>query len=256
MKKKRTGSIKSEHLKRNNAHNVNALKNIKPFFTDRKIEIIVAILLGITMLLSAWATWIGSLHSGVQAINFTKSNNISSEGTAEYNMGMQIYLSDYMAWTTLRDYYYELEALKSDGDQTKIDLANDKIDRFKEQNISDILAEGVKWMEDNNEDTPFNMPGMSEKYFASAQEKMDQSRELLEEGMRDNTKGDSFNLVTVVYSLTLFLLGICATFKNKPTRIALLSVSVAFLVFGFIYMLRIPMPTGFEQMNFFDFSTK
>lgn len=256
MKKKRTGLTKSELLKRNNVHTGNKLKNLKNFFTDRKLETIVAILLGITMLFSAWATWIGSLHSGVQAINFTKSNNIASEGTAEYNMGMQVYLSDYMAWNTLKDYYYDLESVKADGDQAKIDLLNDKIETYKDQSISDYLAEGIKWMEENNENDPFKMPGMAEKYFKSAQEKMNQSQELLEEGIRDNTKGDSFNLVTVLYSLTLFLLGICATFKNKRIRIAILSVAVAFLVFGIVYMFRIPMPTDFENMNFFDFNTK
>ncbi len=34
-------------------------------------------LLGITALLTAWATWIGSLHGGNQATNYTKSNNIA-----------------------------------------------------------------------------------------------------------------------------------------------------------------------------------
>ena len=108
-------------------------------------------------------------------------------------------------------------------------------------------------MEDNNEDNPFNMPDMTEKYFEQAQEKVEQSQELLEEGMRDNTKGDSYNLVTVIYSLTLFLLGIVGTFKNMPNRIAVMLIAVCFPVFGFIYMCTIPMPTGFSEMNFFEF---
>ena len=255
MKKKRTWTLKKETDKRNNAITGNAAKRKKTFITNRKIEIIVAILLGVTMFLSAWATWIGSLHSGVQSINFTKSNNMASEGTAEYNIDLQLYITDYMVWNTLQDYYYELEAAKAEGDQTKTDLVSDKIETFKEQSVSDTLAEGVKWMEANNEDNPFNMPGMTDKYFESAQKKLDLSKELLEEGMRDNSKGDAFNLATVLYSLTLFLLGICLTFKNKPTRIAILAVSVGFLVFGFVYMCRLPMPTGFDQMNFIDFNS-
>ncbi|MBR3289537.1 MAG: hypothetical protein IKI63_02030, partial [Clostridia bacterium] len=121
------------------------------------------------------------------------------------------------------------------------------------QSISDTLAEGINWMEANHEDNPFNMPGMDEKYFESAQEKVDQSQELLEEGKRDNTKGDSYMLVTVVYSLTLFLLGIVGTFKNMPNRIAVLAIAVTFLIFGVIYMCTIPLPTGFDRMNFFEF---
>ncbi len=254
MKKKDIRPTRSETVIYSDTPPDNAIKDQKALRTAKWLETVVAILLGITTLLSAWATWIGSLHSGIQSINFTKSNNMASQGTAEYNLGMQLYLSDYMTWTAVKDYYYDLEMAKADGDQAQIDLITEKIELFKKNSISDMLAEGIQWMEENNEDDPFQMPGMIESYFESAEEKVDRSQELLEEGMRDNTKGDSYNLVTVIYSLTLFLLGIVGTFKNMPNRIAVMMIAVAFLVFGVIYMCTIPLPTGFERMNFFEFS--
>lgn len=254
MAKKESELQKSETVKKAETPPSNALKDRKTILTAKRLETVVAVLLGITTLLSAWATWIGSLHSGIQSINFTKSNNMASKGTAEYNFGMQMYLSDYMVWNTLKDYNYELESAKADGDKKKIAIINEKIEKFKKNNISKILSEGIKWMEKNNEDNPFTMPGMEEKYFESAQEKVDQSQELLEEGMLDNKKGDSYNLVTVIYSLTLFLLGIVGTFKNMPNRITVLLIAVVFLIFGVIYMCTIPLPTGFEQMDFSEFN--
>ncbi len=230
-----------------------AVKDKKIFLTPKRLETVVAILLGVTTLLSAWATWIAHLHGGLQSINFTKSNNMSSQGSAEYNLGMQMYLADYMAWNTAKDYYFELEAAKAEGDRTKTDLIEQKIKSFEKQNASELLAEGVKWMEENGKDNPFDMPGLTEKYFASASEKLSRSTERLEEGKRDNTKGDSYMLVTVIYSLTLFLLGIVGTFKNMSNRKTVLAIAVAFLVFGVIYMLTIPLPTGFGNMNFFEF---
>ena len=253
MARKETEPTKSETVKSIGDPPENAIKDRKTALTIKRLETVVAILLGITTLLSAWASWIGHLHGGLQSINFTKSNNTASQGTAQYNLGMQMYLADYMAWNTAKDYYYELEAAKVDGDQQKIDLISEKLNSFEEQSASEILLEGVKWMEENNEDNPFKMPGMAEKYFETAQETVDQSQELLEEGMRDNTKGDSYMLVTVIYSLTLFLLGIVGTFKNLPNRIAVLSIAVACLIFAFIYMCTIPLPTGFQNMNFFEF---
>ena len=230
-----------------------APKDKKTILTPKRLETIVAVLLGVTTLLSAWAAWIAHLHGGLQSIHFTQSNNESSEGSAEYNLGMQMYLADYMVWNTAKDYYYELEAAKADGDQTKIDLITEKIRSFEEQNASDLLAEGVRWMEENGEDNPFKMPGLTEKYFETASETVGQSRELLEEGKRDNTKGDSYMLVTVIYSLTLFLLGIVGTFKNMSNRKVVLAIAVAFLIFGVVYMCTIPLPTGFANMNFFEF---
>ena len=253
MAKKEPRPAENEIVTQNDSPPDNAIKDRKTVLTAKRLETVVAVLLGITTLLSAWASWIGHLHGGLQAIHFTESNNTASQGTAEYNLGMQTYLADYMTWNTAKDYYYELEAAKADGDQKKIDLITKKIDLFVNQNGSDILREGVKWMDENNEDNPFKMPGMSEKYFETASGTSALSQEKLEEGKRDNTKGDSYMLVTVIYSLTLFLLGIVGTFKNMPNRIAVLAISVGCLILAFAYMCTIPLPTGFASMNFFEF---
>ena len=250
MAKKDAESKKGEAAVKSGAAPSNAIQDQK---LQKWLETVVAILLGLTTLVSAWASWIGSLHSGIQSINFTKSNNMASRGTAEYNMGMQLYLADYMSWNTLKDFQYELEAAQESGDKAKIELISNKIEAHKKTNLSSFLTEAIEWMEKNDADSPFNMPGLTEKYFETAEANVSQSQELLEEGMRDNTKGDSYNLVTVIYSLTLFLLGIINTFKNMHNKIAVLGIAVAFLILGFIYMCTIPLPTGFAQMNFFEF---
>ena len=251
MAKKDAESKKGEVAVKSGAAPSNAIQDQK---LQKWLETVVAILLGLTTLVSAWASWIGSLHSGIQSINFTKSNNMASHGTAEYNMGMQLYLADYMSWNTLKDFQYELEAARESGDKAKIELISNKIEAHKKTNLSSFLTEAIEWMEKNDADSPFNMPGLTEKYFETAAANVSQSQELLEEGMRDNTKGDSYNLVTVIYSLTLFLLGIINTFKNMHNKIAVLGIAVAFLILGFIYMCTIPLPTGFAQMNFFEFN--
>ena len=233
----------------------NAIKDKKSLITSKRIETIVAVLLGVTTLLSAWASWISHLHGGLQSINFTQSNNESAHGTAASNVGMQAYLADYMTWNTLRDYNYELEVANADGDKEKAALIKEKIAKFKKQNVDGgILAEGIKWMEENKEDDPFKMPGMAEKYLEEGSKEFNKSQELLEEGKRDNTKGDSYMLVTVIYSLTLFLLGIVNTFKNMSNRIVVLAIAITFLVFAVVYMCTIPLPTDFEKMNFFEFN--
>ena len=115
MSKNENELIKSKTVKSYEAPE-GAIKGKKPFLSAKRLETLVAILLGVATLLSAWAAWIGTLHGGIQSINFTKSNNMASEGSAEYNLGLQLYLSDYMAWNVVRDYYYELEAAKAEGD--------------------------------------------------------------------------------------------------------------------------------------------
>lgn len=147
----------------------NAIPDKKVFWTSKKLETVVAILLGIATLLSAWSSWIGSLHCGIQSINFTKSNNTSSEGTAAYNSSLQMYIADYMVWNTLCDYTSDLELAKAEGNEVKVKHLEEQINTFAEQSVSPTLGEGIKWMKENNMTNPFEMPGISEKYFGEAQ---------------------------------------------------------------------------------------
>ena len=148
------------------------------------------------------------------------------------------------------DYSFEMAMAEADGNQEKVDLINEKLKTYTEQNASDILMEGIKWMKDNDEDSPFKMPQITEKYLTDAEEKSEEARDLLKEGQNDNARGDAYNLVSVLYSLVLFLLGIVGVFKRLPNRIGVLSIALVILIGALIYMLTIPLPTGFNIWNY------
>ena len=225
-------------------------KTKKPLFSENTVEVLVAIFLGITALLTAWASWIGSLHGGNQATNYTKSNNLASEGNSEYNAGMQLYLSDLMAWNTMMEYSFDQMLAEAEGDQVEYDLIQEKLDNYIDQNCSDILADAIEAMtEDMN--SPFEVEGMLDEYFVTANELLEESRTLLEEGQRDNSNGDAYNLVNVIYSVVLFMLGIVGVFKKLPNRTVVLFIAVIGLVLATVYMFTIPMPTGFDFGSFF-----
>lgn len=226
----------------------------KGFFNESRIEMIVAIFLGITALLTAWATWIGSLHGGNQSTNYTKSNNLSSEGNSEYNSGLQTYLSDLMAWNEMLNYYFDIEIALLNEKEEEAELIQTKLDAYVDQNASEIMSEGLDWMQqdDVDADTPFEMPGLIDKYFETANELLEESQALLEQGQKDNTNGDKFGLVTVIYSLVLFMLGIIGIFKKLPNRKVVLIIAVIGLVLATIYMFTIPMPTDFSFTSYFS----
>lgn len=225
-------------------------KKKKSFFSENTVEVLVAIFLGITALLSAWASWIGSLHGGNQSTNYTKSNNLASEGNSEYNAGLQMYLSDLMAWNTIVDYAFEKTMAQYDGDEVKAELIQEKLNSYIEQNASIILLDAYGQMTDDM-DSPFEVPGMLDQYYVTANQLLAESREILEEGQRDNANGDAYNLVNVIYSVVLFMLGIVGIFKRIPNRTLVLIIAVAGLVLTTIYMCTIPMPTGFDLGSFF-----
>ena len=233
----------------------------KKGLSPEKIEIVVAVFLGITALLTAWATWIGSLHGGNQSTNYTKSNNLAAEGNSEYNAGMQRYLSDLMAWNTVMDYTFQEEIARTNGNEVEAQLIEAKIDTYLNSNCSEILIHAANEMNSYNAgvtdqsqkiNSPFDVKGVKDKYFERANELLSESEEILKEGQQDNAKGDAYNLVNVIYSVVLFLLGIVGIFKSLPNRTVVLVIAVIGLVLATIYMFTIPMPTGFDITSFFS----
>lgn len=226
----------------------------KEFLNEKKLGVLVAIFLGLTTLLVAWAGWIGSLHSGIQAINFTKSNNLAAKGNAEYNVAAQIYLSDLFTWNTILNLQIDKEKAKEAGNYDETNAIEDKIQKILDSSCSPKLLEAIsKTNVLDEKNSPFKKEEFVNSYFETANDLLNESQKVMEEGKEDNLRGDSYKLVTVIYSLVLFLLGLVGILKDFQSRKVLFIFSVVILFLGIIYMLTIPMPTGFKIINFFRF---
>lgn len=229
-------------------------KEKKKFLNETKLGVLVAVFLGITTLLVAWAGWIGSLHGGIQAINFTRSNNLASKGNAEYNVAAQVYLSDLFAWNTIYSLKLDMEMAKENGNTDEAQVIDKKIQKIMKENCSEKLLEAINSSNLESETaSPFEKEDFVSSYFETAKNLLDESQDVLEEGKEDNRRGDSYKLVTVIYSLVLFLLGIVGILKDFQSRKILFIFSIAILIFGLIYMFTIPMPTGFDITSFFKY---
>lgn len=221
------------------------------FLSETKIEVIVAIMLGVTALFSAWAGWIGSLHGGNQATNYTVSNNLASEGNSEYVAGLQLYNSDMSTWTQINSLMVDLYTGSVTGE-----VLESKVTLLLENCANPEFVDAVDWAMDQSSPekgivSPFTKPGFSESYFVASDSLITQSQEVLEQGKADNTNGDTYNLVTVIYTVILFMLGIIGTFKKVPNREIILAFSVVMFLATTIFMLTLPMPTGFSLFSFF-----
>ena len=226
----------------------------KEIINEKKLGILVALFLGITTLLVAWAGWIESLHSGNQATNFTKSNNLAAQGNSEYNVAAQVYISDLFTWNTIINLQIDLQNAKEKGNESEANAIETKIKKIISGNCSAKLLEIISTTNTLNvTNSPFEDENFTNSYFESAKKLLDESQQVMEEGKLDNLHGDSYKLVTVIYSLVLLLLGTVGILKDFQSRKILFIFSVGILIYGIIYMLTIPMPTGFNITNFFNF---
>lgn len=229
------------------------------------LEIIIAIFLGITALATAWASWIGSLHGGNMSTNYTKSNNLAADGNARWNEASQQLMQDMQIWNMISDYQVEILYADQTGDEDKLYESAYKIKFICIDNLTDEMAaligydfsyeadDIINWVKNGENSTvsPFSHDDFVESYYTDASAILAESEAVLAEGQADNTKGDTFNLVTVIYSVVLFMLGIVGTFKRLPNRMLITCIAIAGFLFGTIYMFTIPFPTGFNFLSFF-----
>lgn len=219
---------------------------------DEILEIVVVVLLGITALLTAWATWVGSLHGGNQATNYTKSNNIAADGNARWNQAAQELTEDMSLWNRISDLRIEYQFAEEKGDTAAAERCEWKLNQLYNDNVSEELSKAIEWADAQEEyASPFEMEGFTESYFADAQAVLDEAQAVLEEGQADNAHGDAFGLVTVIYSIVLFLLGIAGSFNSSTNKTVIIALSVVGLLIATIYMFTIPMPTGFSIASYF-----
>lgn len=229
------------------------------------LEIVIAIFLGITALATAWASWIGSLHGGNMSTNYTRSNNLAADGNARWNEASQSLMQDMQVWNTISDYQVEILYASDTGDEDKMNESAYKILFICADNLTEEMAERIgynfdfdadqiiDWVlnDENSTTSPFSNEDFVESYYTDARELIAESEAVLKEGQEDNTKGDTFNLVTVIYSVVLFMLGIVGTFRRLPNRMLITGIAIVGFLFGTIFMFTIPLPTGFNFLGFF-----
>ena len=116
------------------------------------------------------------------------------------------------------------------------------VEKFTDGNndTQDIL----NWLKDDKAITsPFTQEFI-DKYFEEANAKLAEADKVIEQGKEDNANGDKFSLVTVLYSVALFMLGIVGVFKNTTNKKLVLAVSVVCLIIAVVFMVTIPLPTS------------
>ncbi|GHU61449.1 hypothetical protein AGMMS49983_01180 [Clostridia bacterium] len=208
---------------------------------EELIELIVVIMLGITAVATAWSSWQGGLHGSLMDQKYTKSNNLNAEANSMYNEGMQNLNQDLMLWNQLMGLYIDDSFAEEKGDLDEVEKIEYKINQIMEDSVTDDFAAAMEWADGFEEYvSPFDNEDFIETYFAAADEKFEEAEIMLEDGNTNNTHGDNQGLVSVIYAVVLFLLGISTSFKGLKEKYILMGVSGVGFIAATIFMLTIP----------------
>lgn len=170
-----------------------------------------------------------------------------------WNQAAQELTADMQLWNTISELRIEYSFAEEKGDAAEMERIDWKLEQIYADNVSEELQTAIDWADGQEEyASPFDMEGYTDSYFADAQAVLDEAQETLEQGQKDNAHGDAFGLVTVIYSIVLFLLGIAGSFKSTTNKTVIICIGIVGLIAASIYMLTLPLPTGFSLSSYFS----
>ena len=206
-----------------------------------KLEIFIVVFLGLTAVFTAWASWQAALYGSRQDTKYTQSNAVISEANSMYNEASQYLQQDMTLWNQIMGLQLDLAFAEENGDTDETEKLSYKINQIMIDSVSEELMEAIEWADAQEEyASPFDKEGFVESYFIDAQDKFAEGDELLSSGMADNTAGDKLGLISVLYSVVLFLLGITSSFKSLKVQYAAVIISLVCFIGASAFMLTIP----------------
>lgn len=214
----------------------------------RIFEIAVAILLGITAVLTAYASWQASLYGGNQATKYAKGTALIGEGASMYNEALQNLNRDMQVYDDINNMRIDYTYATEKGEDLEAERLEWKLEEMMLNNLSQELSDAMDWAEAMTGETgeyysPFDSEALIESYYADANAVYNDGHAMIEDGQNDNRLGDVLNMTTVVYAVVLFLLGVVNTFESDKLKFAIGLLSLAAMVYALITMLSVPMLT-------------
>lgn len=200
--------------------------------TDRHVEWITAVMLAMVTLATAWCGYQASQWNGEQSITFGRANAARVESTRSENMALQrqsVHVALFVEYAS---------AVSTDNDN----LAEFLFERFPPE-LKTATEAWLALRPLENADappSPFDMSEYALPERAEAEELEAQAAAYFLEGLENDTRGDRYTLMTVVFAMVLFFLGISGQFAGRGPRLALIGLSAVIFVIGVLIVATFP----------------
>lgn len=211
-------------------------------FLRKNTEVIIAILLGIVSIATAYASFQSSLYGGQQAQAYTVGTNLSTEAESLYLENNQTFVQNSQLWQTLTELRLDI----ANPDPAISEAAQIKYDTIYFQSVSDDFGAAIERADAENEANPdfYVDPSDDEEYqatlFTEYSEKHEASVKKIAEGDLANTFGDRLTLATVIMAVSLFLLGIAAVVSAFRVKLIMGGVAVVIFVVAVVIAAAVP----------------
>lgn len=234
----------------------------RPF---EKMELLAAILLGAAAIATAVASYQSSLYGGKSVESYSQANKIATNAAAERSRAIV---------EMTRDSQVEMDAwrLTKEGDDSGNAAAEARNYEIATYLYTKVMSEpGYKAMglppaareaANSADDTPdaedehaaiqeqllktamdTELAGNEDyrkEMLAKSQTLSDEAEGVFKAGQEANGTGDKFQLVAVIFAISLFFGGIVQVFRNDRMRLVILAVGAVLFLCGAVYLVTLP----------------
>ncbi len=179
---------------------------------NARFDAFLATLLGITAILTAVASYQGSLKDGDVIANYSAAQQSQADGNTNYLDGIA---------TLSRDYGAFVQILKStnDGDETTV------------KDLKDIVSDPFKKLIDGE----ISEDDFQPEEIALATKDFEKAQKAQAKAEKADKVGDDYNLVTVIAAVALFFLGIAGVTAARTVRYTMTAFGIAALTASLIF---------------------
>lgn len=196
-----------------------------------RLQILLAILLGFTALLTAWAAYRGDLYGGDSLIRFNEAVQLTDQSGQAYNEFNQNLVEDTNTFLQF--------AISAQGDSAQANATTAYIKTL----FRDEFVPAVEWWADRTDkyDTPFVEQNPEYRSVALAQsEALDkQAKKKFNEGKNLDDTGDTYVFWTVILAASLFLFGIAGVTSARPVFWGASSIGVVLLAIAIVGLIDV-----------------
>ncbi len=200
-----------------------------------RLEINNTLILSIATLAITWCSYQSNLWNGIQTFNLAQSNKFSRDAQQQaLESGQRREMDEAIIITFYDDVFYKKE------DKIKHIL------RGVRPELSKVMSDWMQSHPFENPSAPFHpmaMPGykeLIEKDMVESGELRSKSEASFEKAIRANTVSDRYSLLTVIFSMVMFLAAIGAKITRIRLSFTLIVVSglvcICVLILLFLYM--------------------
>lgn len=204
--------------------------------TIDRTEIVIAVLLGIAAILTAWSTFQSAQLGGAVTAAYSEGIRLSDTASQAFNDASATDIAD-------EALFLEFAKASNSGDESTADYIYSSL-------MSEDLAAAVDWWLEQPDSagygTPFveDNPAWSTVAFDDAAALDEEAQAKFDEATVQDGLGSEFDVLSIIIAIALFLFGVGSLVRQQRIKVGLGAIGAVILVYSAIRLLQLGNPAG------------